>query len=178
MRLDTQSRAHTDVADPAALTPSPPARYTRRMAQTFLIFDFGADEEAAQKARLRIEGWKQGFRLDRKMLVRFEREAAEPAEPVEAASKSAARPDPKSKKHAEPAKKSSEQESARVRLLVRLDFSEHEKLSHQRWIDRIPGEEVFAAAKPEIVAHGHADFDATAKRFEALEAQPGPPRAR
>jgi len=61
---------------------------------------------------------------------------------------------------------------------VRLDFSEHEKLSHQRWIDRHPGEEVFAAAKPEIVAHGHADFDATAKRFEALEAQPGPPRAR
>jgi len=39
------------------LTVSPPDRYTRYMAQTFLIFDFGTDEEAAQKARHRIEGW-------------------------------------------------------------------------------------------------------------------------
>jgi hypothetical protein len=143
------------------------------MAQTYLIFDFGPDEDAAQKARHRIEGWKQGFRLDRKMLVRFERETPEPA----AESKSDGHAHPKTKK-APGAAKTSEDKNGRIRLLVRLDFSEHEKLSHQRWLDRIPGEEPFAAAKPEIVAHGHEDFDATAKRFEALEAQPGPPRAR
>jgi hypothetical protein len=156
-----------------ALTASPPGGYTRCMAQTFLIFDFGADEETAQKARHRIEGWKQGFRLDRKMLVRFERETPEPA----AESKGDGHAHPKVKKAADSAK-ASEDKDGRIRLLVRLDFSEHEKLSHQRWVDRIPTEEMFAAAKPEIVAHGHQHFDATAKRFEALESQPGPPRSR
>jgi hypothetical protein len=156
-----------------ALTASAPGSYTRYMAQTFLIFDFGADEETAQKARHRIEGWKQGFRLDRKMLVRFERETPEPAPE----SKGDGHAHPKVKKAANSAK-ASEDKDGRIRLLVRLDFSEHEKLSHQRWIDRIPTEEMFAAAKPEIVAHGHQHFDATAKRFEALESQPGPPRSR
>jgi hypothetical protein len=145
------------------------------MAQTFLIFDFGADEEAAQKARHRIEGWKQGFRLDRKLLVRFERETPEPA--AESKSAGNAHSHSKAKKAADP-EKAAAGEAERIFLLVRLDFSEHEKLSHQRWIDRIPGEEPFAAAKPEIVAHGDKHFDATAKRFEALEAQPAPPRAR
>ncbi|MGB6429674.1 MAG: hypothetical protein WBF06_03755 [Candidatus Acidiferrales bacterium] len=140
------------------------------MAQTFLIFDFGTDEEAAQKARHRVEGWKQGFRLDRKMLLRFERDAPDPS----AEGRSGGKAESKSKKAAE----ASEPENGRVRLLVRLDFSDHEKLSHQRWIDRIPGEDPFAAAKSETVAHDHKDFEATAKRFEALEAQPGPPRSR
>jgi hypothetical protein len=140
------------------------------MAQTFLIFDFGANEEAAQKARHRIEGWKQGFRLDRKMLLRFERVAPEAA----FESKAGGKAESKAKKAAE----RPEPEDGRIRLLVRLDFSEHEKLSHQRWIDRIPGEEPFSAAKNEIVTHGHQEFEATAKRFEALEAQPSAPRAR
>jgi hypothetical protein len=144
------------------------------MAQTFLIFDFGTDEEAAQKARHRIEGWKQAFKLDRKMLVRFERETLEPAE-----AEKSGKAHSKAKKVAGSAKKSdSDAGAARLRLLVRLDFSDHEKLSHQRWLDRIPTEEVFAASKPEVVARGDKHFDATASRFEALEAQPGPPRAR
>jgi hypothetical protein len=142
------------------------------MAQTFLIFDFGTDEEAAQKARHRIEGWKQAFKLDRKMLVRFERETLEPAE-----AEKSGKAHSKAKKDGGSAKKS-DAGAARLRLLVRLDFSDHEKLSHQRWLDRIPTEEVFAASKPEVVARGDKHFDATASRFEALEAQPGPPRAR
>jgi hypothetical protein len=162
---------------PRALTPLPPHRYTTCMAQTFLIFDFGTDEEGAQKARHRIEGWKQAFKLDRKMLVRFEREAAEVAEASAGAKKSGAPAASKSKKQPEPPEAPAET-GARIRLLVRLDFSDHEKLSHQRWLDRIPGEEPFAVAKLEIVGQGHADLDATAKRFEDLEAQPGPPRAR
>jgi len=28
------------------------------------VFDFGSDEDSAQQARHRIEGWRQGFRLD------------------------------------------------------------------------------------------------------------------
>jgi hypothetical protein len=140
------------------------------MAHTYLIFDFGVDEETAQKARHRIEGWKQAFKLDRKMLVRFEREAPEHAE----APKVEAKPNAKSKKSAG----APEPEPARVRLFVRLDFSEHEKLSHQRWLDRIPTEEPFKAAKPEIVSAANADFESTAKRFETLEAQASPTHSR
>jgi hypothetical protein len=39
------------------------------MAHSFLIFDFGGNEDAAQQARHRIDGWKQGFRLDKKLQV-------------------------------------------------------------------------------------------------------------
>jgi hypothetical protein len=146
------------------------------MAQTFFIFDFGTDEEAAQKARHRIEGWKQAFKLDRKMLVRFEREGSEPDD----AEKGAGKQHAKTKKNAEAGKSAgaSAGSEGRVRLLVRLDFSDHEKLSHQRWLDRIPTEEIFSGAKREVVPHGDKNFEATAARFEALEAQPGPPRAR
>jgi hypothetical protein len=173
-RVEAQPRAAREFFRPRALTLSSPDRYTRRMAQTFFIFDFGTDEEAAQKARHRIEGWKQAFKLDRKMLVRFEREDSQPAD----AEKSAAKPHTKTKKHAEAGKSAGAGEAARVLLLVRLDFSDHEKLSHQRWLDRIPTEEIFAPSKSEVVAHGDKSFEATAARFEALEAQPGPPRAR
>jgi len=50
------------------------------MAHSFLIFDFGTNEEAAQQARHKLEGWKQGFRLDKKILLKFEREETEAAE--------------------------------------------------------------------------------------------------
>src|ERR1700724_3231373 len=46
---------------------------TRRMAHTYMLFDFGADEEAAQKARHKLEGWKQAFRLDKKLQFKFDR---------------------------------------------------------------------------------------------------------
>ena len=44
------------------------------MAQSILIFDFGTNEEAAQQARHKVDGWKQAFRLGDKMLLKFERE--------------------------------------------------------------------------------------------------------
>ena len=47
------------------------------MAQTFLIFDFGKNEETAQQARHTIDRWKQGFRLDKKMLLKFDRKDAD-----------------------------------------------------------------------------------------------------
>ena len=57
------------------------------MAHTYLIFDFGENEEAAQHARHKLEGWKQAFRLDKKLLFKFER-----LEPVKAESSSAEKP--------------------------------------------------------------------------------------
>jgi hypothetical protein len=44
------------------------------MPSSYLIFDFGEDEEAAQQARHKVEGWKQGFRLGDKLAIKFERE--------------------------------------------------------------------------------------------------------
>ena len=43
------------------------------MAHTFMIFNFGSNEEAAQQARHKVEGWKQGFRLGNKLMVKFDR---------------------------------------------------------------------------------------------------------
>jgi hypothetical protein len=46
-----------------------------------------------------------------------------------------------------------------VTLLVRLYFSSHEKLSEQRWFDRIPSEEPFKSASPQIIRQGDAEFE-------------------
>jgi hypothetical protein len=59
--------------------------------------------------------------------------------------------------------------AGRVQLLLRLDFSDHEKLSHQRWLDRIPNEEPFKSAKGETIRTGDPEFPKTAERFEALD---------
>src|SRR5580704_8077967 len=98
------------------------------MAQTFLVFDFGTNEEAAQQARLTLERWKQSFRLDKKLLLKFDREEAAPED---------------GSKPAKVAKKKEASAAEHTILIVRLDFSDHEKLSHQRWVDRIPSEELF-----------------------------------
>ena len=133
------------------------------MAHDFLIFDFGTNEEVAQQARHKVEGWTQGFRLGKKMLLKFEREAADDSsEPETDAKKSTA-----SKKKSA-AKSDAAEPSSKVRVLLRLDFSEHEKLSHQRWLDRIPMEEPFKSAKTEIIRPGQPGFTETAELFDSL----------
>jgi hypothetical protein len=148
------------------------------MAQTFLIFDFGTNEEAAQQARHKIEGWKQGFRLGDKLTCKFEREdtaelasangEAETDELGEGKKASAAKK-PKAKKgHAKEANEE-EENTSRVRMLVRLGFSDHEKLSQQRWLDRIPAEEPFKSAKGETIRHGDPEFSKSAELYESLD---------
>ncbi|HEV2488514.1 MAG TPA: hypothetical protein VGT03_01805 [Candidatus Acidoferrales bacterium] len=125
------------------------------MPQTYLVFDFGANEDAAQQARHRIDGWKQSFRLGNKVQFKIERQDSELPE----------RPEPSGKG----TKKEKEPESnGRVRLLVRLDFSNHEKHLFQQWLQRIPAEEPFKSAKPEAVHHGDPDFDKTSDLFDNL----------
>jgi hypothetical protein len=114
------------------------------MAQSFLIFDFGSDEEAAQQGRHRIDRWKQAFRLDKKLLLKFDRE--EPEEMKENGS-----------------------EGQRILMIVRLDFSDHEKLSQQRWLERIPSEAPFKEAHPKLIRHSDEEFAPTTKRFDDLE---------
>ncbi len=130
------------------------------MAQSYLIFDFGGNEEAAQQARHRIEGWRQAFRLDKKMQLKFERQP----EPSDGGEPSAEK---KKTAKAKPAEQESDAKK-RIRLFVRLDFSDHEKLSHRRWLDRIPAEEPFKDAAPQIVRVGAAEFEKTAELFDSL----------
>jgi len=133
------------------------------MAHDFLIFDFGTNEEIAQQARLKVEGWTQGFRLGKKMLLKFERESADDSSE---SAKDAEKPASSKKKSA--SKDGAAESSANVRVLVRLDFSDHEKLSHQRWLDRIPSEEPFKSAKAEIIRQGQPGFAAAAELFDSL----------
>ena len=148
------------------------------MAHSFLIFDFGNDEETAQEARHRIEGWKQGFRLDKKLQVKFERSEPEakpdatPAEPPKAAKSTAkgkAKPGGKSKSNKDSDADDTQGDPAQIRLIVRLDFSDHEKLSYQRWIERIPTEEPFKSAHPRIFRGGEPEFKATSDLFDSLD---------
>jgi hypothetical protein len=148
------------------------------MAHTFMVFDFGSDEGAAQQARHKIEGWKQGFRLGNKILLKFEREEAATSDgpknanaesDAEAKATPAGKGGAKSPKNAKSSKSDTAEANGRVRVFIRLDFSDHEKLSHQRWLDRIPGEEPFKSAKNETVRQGDATFAKTAERFDSLD---------
>jgi hypothetical protein len=130
------------------------------MAHSYLVFNFGTDEETAQQARHKIEAWKQGFRLGNKMLLKFER--VEPEEQEGTAKPSAA----KKKSSAKSEKNNS---NSSIRVLVRLDFSDHEKLSQQRWLDRIPSEDPFKSAECEIIRQPDAEFEQTAELFESLD---------
>ena len=137
------------------------ASQTRPMHNTFLFFDFGANEEAAQQARHKLEGWRQAFRLDKKLQFKFDRGEA-------AADGDAAKTEKhRAKDNAKPSEAAAA--SGDVKLLVRLYFSGHEKLSHQRWVDRIPSEEPFKGASPKLVRQDEPGFGSIEERFQNLE---------
>ncbi|HEV2289755.1 MAG TPA: hypothetical protein VGR81_12465 [Candidatus Acidoferrales bacterium] len=119
------------------------------MAQALLVFDFRKNEEAAQQARHRIDGWKQGFRLGNKLQFKFERTSSDSAK------------DARTKVNESSA-------DTRVRLFVRLDFSNHEKHLFQTWIKRIPSEEPFKSAESEIVRANEDGFEKTNNLYESL----------
>ena len=128
-------------------------------------FDFGNDEEKAQLARHKLEVWKQAFRLDKKLLYKLARatDGAPAAEPAPAKAEIS-----KGKSKAkESTEKSTSNES--VKILLRLAFSNHEKLSEQRWVQRIPTEDLFRAATPEVVKPGDSRFAEIEKKFEELD---------
>src|SRR6266852_5687233 len=139
------------------------ASQTRFMAHSYIRFDFGTDEEKAQQARHKMDGWRQAFRLDKKLQYKLDR-------PDSAAVETISKPEPAAK--AAPLEKSKEKAAAaangKVSLLVRLYFSSHEKLSEQRWLDRIPSEEPFKSASPKVIHQGDTEFETTDKQFETL----------
>src|SRR5580698_1614832 len=117
------------------------ASQTSCMAHTYMVFEF-PNEEKAQQARHKLEGWKQAFRLDKKLQVKFDR--------GEEATEEAA-------------------DSGPVKLLVRLYFSNHEKITEQQWFDRIPADDLFKVAHPHVIHEKDAAFDDTLKQFDTLE---------
>lgn len=144
---------------------------TQFMAHIYLLFDFATDEEKAQLARHKLETWKQAFRLDKKLLYKFDRatsgdghELSEEEKPAKSA-KSKDTGKVKSKAKSEDSKAAPTEP---VKLLIRLAFSSHEKLSEQRWLDRIPSEDPFQTASPKVVKPNDADFAGTEKQFEDL----------
>ena len=138
------------------------------MAHIYLLFDFAKDEEKAQLARHKLESWKQAFRLDKKLLYKMERTAAAP---TDGDTKPAQTEKTKGKGNAKAETKeeaASTTASEEIKLLIRLAFSGHEKLSEQRWVQRIPAEEPFLGASPKVVKPGDGDFEAIEKQFEEL----------
>jgi hypothetical protein len=168
-------RGHLDLASGAS--------QTRIMAHIYMRFDFGTDEEKAQQARHKLDGWRQAFRLDKRVQYKLDRPesvAVEAGAKPEAAEKPAAVAKSKGKAGAKSAGKPAEKKdgsagakatsasNGKVELLVRLYFSSHEKLSEQRWVERIPSEEPFKSATPKIIHQNDAEFKETDKQFEAL----------
>jgi len=109
------------------------------MAQSYIVFDFGGNEESAQQARYRLDHWRQTFHLTKKLDYKFERKTAEKKGDAEG-----------------------------IRVLIRLDFSEHEKLSHQRWLERIPAEPPFKGVSAATTRAGDPEFTDTKKLFDDL----------
>ena len=137
------------------------------MAHIYLLFDFAKDEEKAQLARHKLESWKQAFRLDKKLLYKMERTAAAPTDgdtkPAQTEkTKGKGKAKTETKEEAAPAA------SEEIRLLIRLAFSGHEKLSEHGLVQRIPAEEPFLGASPKVVKPGDGDFEAIEKQFEEL----------
>lgn len=133
------------------------------MAHDFLIFDFGNDEDTAQQARRKVENWVQGYRLGKKIILKYEREDAKAAD-HDGEEESPSKPAATKKKSS----KADDSATGNVRALIRLDFSGHEKLSHQRWLDRIPTEEPFKSKKAKIIRHNDPHHAETAELFETL----------
>ena len=162
------------------------ASQTRSMAHTYGIyirFDFGTDEEKAQQARHKLDGWRQAFRLDKRVQYKMDRPestspeaAAKPATTEKSGTSAKAKQKPAGKASVKAEGKSSEGTTTKpavapdgkVGLLVRLYFSPHEKLSEQRWLARIPAEEPFKNASPKVIHQGDPEFEATDQQFESI----------
>jgi len=156
------------------------------MAHIYMTFDFGTDEEKAQQARHKLDGWKQAFRLDKKLLYKFERPAQESDGTGQAEAVPAKKETPKAEKPSKGARagkaggakanaqKEEKQATAAtpngpVKLHLRLAFSGHEKMTEERWLKRIPTEEPFKDAAPETVKGSDPGFAEIEGKFEALE---------
>jgi hypothetical protein len=165
------------------------------MAHIYLTFDFGKDEEKAQQARHKLESWKQAFRLDKKMLYKFDRKEdaleradaglagedgrhpqkagqspalhGEKEKPAKKAAGKAGKAAKEAKKaDPEPAKLAAS--SAEIKLILRLALSNHEKLMEQRLLQRFSNEEPFKISTPKTIRESEAGYEQLDSHFEEL----------
>jgi hypothetical protein len=151
------------------------------MAHIYFSFDFGTDEEKAQQARHKLEMWKQAFRLDKKMLYKFERESdaeassedgagkTEEAEKAAKKSKAAKAGKPKSRGKKKEDADGGEAPTGNVKLYLRLAFSAHEKMTEERLLKKIPSEEPFSELSPKAVKDEDAEFAELEAKFDSLD---------
>jgi hypothetical protein len=146
------------------------------MAHIYFSFDFGTDEEKAQQARHKLEMWKQAFRLDKKMLYKFERESdaeassADGDEKREETGKAAKKGKSKSGgKKKEDAGGGADVPTGNVKLYLRLAFSGHEKMTEERLLKKIPSEEPFSELSPKAVKDADAEFGELEAKFDSLD---------
>ena len=150
------------------------------MAHIYMSFDFGTDEEKAQQARHKLEMWKQAFRLDKKMLYKFERTSADGAETNEGSKKVEKKEAPpkaakssKTAKSKEAKRRTCEKKQLRlaetVKLHLRLALPAHERITEERFLKKFPAEELFSTASPQTVRQGQPGFAEADAVFESLE---------
>jgi hypothetical protein len=159
------------------------------MAHTYMIFDFPG-EEVAQEARRKLETWKQAFRLDKKLQYKLDRgeeldaadeesvddEAEQEGKSAAKSGKSArtAKPGKASKSKGKAGSKPGEESddeavnSGPVKLLVRLYFSAHEKMSEKRILDKINGDDLFKKAPHTVAEEGEPGFAEALGEFDRL----------
>ncbi len=90
-----------------------------------------------------MENWQRGFRLGNKLSLQFDRSDA----------------------GSDSAEKGGEKAEPGIRMIVRVDFSDHEKLSRQRWLERIPADDLFKTAKVSKVSPGDPTYAETEEKF-------------
>jgi len=151
------------------------------MAHIYFSFDFGTDEEKAQQARHKLEMWKQAFRLDKKMLYKFERESdagvssedgADNSEETDKAAKKGKASKAGKSKSGGKKKEDADGGDApigNVKLYLRLAFSGHEKMTEERLLKKIPSEEPFSKLSPKPVKGQDAEFGELEAKFDLLD---------
>jgi len=151
------------------------------MAHIYMTFDFGKDEEKAQQARHKLESWKQAFRLDKKMLYKFDRKedgaaaagtstpdmSAAKEKPAKKAGAKAGKASKEGKKRdPEPAKLAAS--STDIKLILRLALSNHEKLMEQRLLQRFSSEDPFKVVAPKTIRETEAGYEELDSHFQEL----------
>src|ERR1700674_74020 len=176
LKPDASKVAHANFYGGGHLDLECGASQTEFMSHIYIKLDFGKDEEKAQQARHKLDGWKQAFRLDKRLLYKLDRPesgSAETSLKLERNETPAPAGKPKTKEKTKPAAAAAEKSPApangKVSLFVRLYFSSHEKLSEQRWVARIPAEEPFKSASPKIIHQSDPEFEKADQQFESLD---------
>jgi hypothetical protein len=149
---------------------------TEFMAHIYLTFDFGTDEEKAQQARHKLESWKQAFRLDKKMLYKFDRKedgaapATAPPAPLDKEKPAKAAGDKGAKGRAKAAPEPAKLAAAKadISLILRLGLSSHEKFTEQQLLKRFPLEEPFKSAASKTVRETEAGYAELDSHFQEL----------